>query len=134
MTESLLLLVIAYCHAALCCCSSSDCLHVPRLCVDSLTQFVCAVGNTCRTVRHYIIDAVASGGSRPGADRNGIDFRVHVRIPWSAPESVVTLDSPGVVLLDTSSRVPDVLGLRTRGADAELVRVLPGGALECVGF
>ena len=43
----------------------------------------------------------------------------------------MTLDSPGVVVLDTSC-VPDVLGLRTRNANAELVRVLPGRALDCI--
>ena len=97
-----------------------------RLCVDSLIQFVCAVGDSYRTVwRDYIIDAMTSGGSQPGADQSRIDFRVHVQIPWNEPESVLTLDSPGVVVWDTSC-VPDVLGLRTRNADAELVRKGPG--------
>ena len=41
------------------------------------------------------------------------------------------LDSPGVVVVDTS-RVPDILGLRTHNTDAEPVRVLPGRALDCV--
>ena len=46
----------------------------------------------------------------------------------------MTLDSPGVVVLDTS-RVPDVLGLKTRNADAEPERVLPGkGPGLCSGF
>ena len=43
----------------------------------------------------------------------------------------MTLDSPGVVVLDTSC-VPDVLGLRTCDADAAPVQVLPGRALDCV--
>ena len=37
----------------------------------------------------------------------------------------MTLDSPGVVVLDTSA-VPDVLGMRARNDDAESARVLPG--------
>ena len=54
---------------------------------------------------------MASGGSQNGADRSGIDFRV-------------------VILY--ASCVPDVLGLRTRNADAKPVRDLQGMALECV--
>ena len=81
----------------------------------------------------YIVDAMASGDSQPGADLSGIDFRVHEQILWNAPESVVTLDSPGVVVLDTLC-VPDVLGLRTRDADAEPVRVLPGRAPSVFRF
>ena len=38
---------------------------------------------------------MASGDSRPGDDRSGVSFLVHVQVPWNAPESVVTLDSPG---------------------------------------
>ena len=70
----------------LCYSSSCDCIHVPRLCVDSI-QFVCTVGNSYRTVpQDYIVDAMASGGSHPGADRSGIDFRVHVQIPRNASQ------------------------------------------------
>ena len=96
-------------------------LQVPRFHVDALKQIVCVVGHINRTVpQNYIVDEMASENSQPGADRKGIDFEVHVQIPWNAPESVVTLDSPGVVVLDTTC-VPDVLGLRTRYADAETV-------------
>ena len=117
--QSLLLLVIAYCHAVLCCRLSCDCIHVQRLCVDLLIQFVHAVGDSYQTVRRvYVADAMASGGSRPRADRSGIDFRVHVQITWNAPESVVTLESPGVVVFDTS-RVSNVLGSRN-------VTLMPG--------
>ena len=105
---------------------------MPRFCVDTLIQVVCIVGDTHQTApQDYIVDTMASENSQPGADRKGIDFRVHVQIPWNAPESVGTLDSPGVVVLDTTC-VPDVLGLRTRYADAETVRVLPGRARENV--
>ena len=68
---------------------------------------------------------MASGDSQPGAHQSGINFWVHVQIPCNAPES------PGVVVVDTSC-VPDVLGLRTRDAEAAPVRVLPGRALDCV--
>ena len=47
----------------------------------------------------------------------------------SGVRSDITL--AGVVVLDTS-RVPDVLSLRTRDADAKPVHVLPGKALDCV--
>ena len=53
-----------------------------------------------------------------------------MQIPWNAPESFVTLDSPGVFVLDTAC-VPDVLGL-TRYPDAEPVKVLQGRAQESV--
>ena len=74
---------------------------------------------------------MATGSSQPEADRQGIDFQVHVQIPWNAPESFVTLDSPGVFVLDTAC-VPDVLGLRTQYLDAEPVKVLQGRAWESV--
>ena len=47
----------------------------------------------------------------------GVSFRFELQISWTAPESYVTLDSPGVVELDTSV-VPDVLGLRARYQNA----------------
>ena len=43
----------------------------------------------------------------------------------------MTLDSPGVVQLDTLV-VPDMLGLRARYDDAAMIRVLPGRAKNSV--
>ena len=43
--------------------------------------------------KDHIVEAMASENSQPVADRKGIDFRVHVQIPWNTLESVVTLDS-----------------------------------------
>ena len=74
---------------------------------------------------------MATGNSQPEADRQGIDFRVYVQIPWNAPEAFMTLDSPGVFVLD-AAYVPDILGLRTRYPDAEPVKVLQGRARESV--
>ena len=76
------------------------------------------------------VSCVASGDSRPGGDRSGVSFRVHVQVRRNAPESV-TWDSPGVADLDTS-HVPDVLGLKARDAHAEVIRVLPGTAHDSV--
>ena len=73
---------------------------------------------------------MATGNSQPGADRKGIDFEVHVQIPWNAPEAYVTLNSPEVFELDTDF-LPHVLGLRTWHPDATPVRVLLG---KCSGF
>ena len=99
MTGSLLHIVLACCLAVLCDCSSCNYLQVPRFRVDALKQIVCVVGDINRTVRQdYIVDVRASENNHPGADRKGIDFRVHVQITWNAPESVVTLDSPGVAI------------------------------------
>ena len=63
---------------------------------------------------------MATGNSQPEADRKGIDFKVHVQVPWNAPEAFVMLDSPGVLELDTT-HVPDVLGLGLLGRAKESV-------------
>ena len=85
------------------------------------------IGNRRCTVTVYITSgAMASGnagGSRPRVDRGGVTFRYELQTSWNAPESYVTLDSPGVVELDTSV-VHDVLGLRARYQNAEPTRVL----------
>ena len=120
-----LLLVLVCCCIVLCCHSSCDCLPVPRVYLESLIQFVCGVTDNRRTVSTVcIVGAMASGDSWYEADRSGVNFWVRIQVP-----SLVTLDSPGVVVLDTSY-VADFLGLRTRDADAELV--LPGRAQDSV--
>ena len=132
VTGSLLHVVLACRLAVLSDCSSCDCLHVSRFCADSLLQFVCVVGGVHRTVlQDYFVDAMATGNSQPEVDRKGIDFRVHVQIPWNAPESFVTLDSPGCLFVSDTACVPDVLGL-TRCPDAEPVKVLQGRAQKSV--
>ena len=97
-------------------------LHVLRLCVDLLIQFVCAISDIHRTVpQDYIINAMASGDSQPGADRSRIDLRVHAQIPWNAPESVVTLVDSGfqnVTLVDMA----DVVGPPVAMGDLSLLR------------
>ena len=114
VTGSLLILVIFCCCIVLCYSSSGELLRVPGLCLELLIQFVCCVQDNRRTVpEDSIVGAMASGDSRPGGVRSGVSFRVRVQVPWNAPETVVALDSPGVVVLD-SSHVPDVLGLRCR--------------------
>ena len=134
VTGSLLLLVLVCCCIVLCYRSSCESLHVPGLCLESLIQFVCGVRDNPGTVpRDSIVGMMASGDSRPGADLSGVSFRVHIQVNWNVPESVVALDSPGVVVLDISY-VPDVLGLRTRNSDAKLVRVLPRRAQDSVGI
>ena len=105
---------------------------MPGLYLESLIQCVCGVTDNRHTVPgDSVVGTMASGDSLRRADRSGVSFRVHIQVPWNAPESLVTLDSPGVVVLDTSY-VPDVLGLRTHDADAELVRVLQGRAENSV--
>ena len=58
----------------------------------------------------------------------GVTFRNEIQTAWNAPESYVTLDSPGVVELDTSV----VWGLRTRNQNTGPTRVLPGRAQNSV--
>ena len=61
-------------------------------------QSVRCVRDTRRTVpQDSSGDVMASGDSRPGGDRSGVTFWVQVQVPWNAPESVVTLDSLGVL-------------------------------------
>ena len=73
---------------------------------------------------------MTSGVSRPGSDRSQFPGSCPGSVV-NAPELVVTLDSLGVAVLDTS-HVPDVLGLKTRDADVEVIRVLPGRAQDSV--
>ena len=127
MTGSLLHIVLACRLAVLCDCSPCNYLQVPRFRIDALKQIVIVVCDINRSVpQDYIVNAMASENSQPGADWKGINFRVHVQIPWNAPESVVTLYSPGVADLDTTC-VPDVLGLRR----CEFCREEPGRVFEC---
>ena len=58
-----------------------------------------------------VMESGDAGGGRPRVDRSGVSICYALQISWNAPESYVTLDSPGMVELDTSV-VPDVLGLR----------------------
>ena len=80
---------------------------------------------------YHICGVMVSGDSRPEADRSGVSFLYQLQVPCNAPESIVTLDSPGVVVLDTSA-VPDVLGLQSHNDDVEPARVLPGRAQNSV--
>ena len=87
---------------------------------------MCGVIDNKRTVpADSFIRVMASGDRWPGAGRSGIDFQVCVEIPWNASELLVTLDTSGVVVLDTS-HVPEVLGFRTRNADAGGLRIAFG--------
>ena len=74
-------------------CSSCLCLRVPRFWADTLLYCGSIVDVLCLTVSQYCFgNVMATGNSRPGADRRGIDFKVHVQIPWNAPEAYVMLD------------------------------------------
>ena len=66
-------------------------------------------------------------------DHSGVSFRYEIQTSWNAPESYVTLDSPGVDELDTLV-VPDVpvLGLRVHYQNAKPTLVLPGRAQNSV--
>ena len=101
----------------------------------SLRRLVHSIGNRQSTVNVYITSGTMasgnSGGSRPRVDRSGVSFGYELQISWNVLESYVTLDSPGVVQLDTSV-VPDVLGLRARYQNAKPTRVLPGRAQNSV--
>ena len=68
---------------------------------------------------------------QPSGDRSGVTFQHEIRTSWNPPKTYVDLNSPGVVLLDTTI-VPDVLGLHAFNEEAALVRVLPGASLNIV--
>ena len=81
---------------------------MPRSYCKSLIKSVGGVIDNQRMVSaDYIVRAMASGDRRHETDRSGINFQVSVQIPWNNPELVVALDTPGVVVLDTS-HMPDV--------------------------
>ena len=67
--------------------------------------------------------AAAAGG------RAGITFGVELVIPWDAPESVIDLNSDGLMDLDI---VPDVIGLTGRLPDAAVCRILQGRDVRSV--
>ena len=91
VTGSLLILLIICCCILLCLRSYCESLCVRELLPQLLFQLVCLIDNTPRTVTVYHISgAMASGDSRPKADRCGISFRNQLQVPWNAPESIVT--------------------------------------------
>ena len=55
----------------------------------------------------------------------------YICMSWNPPKTCVDLNSPGVVVLDTTV-VQDVLGLRAFNKEAALVRVLPGASPNIV--
>ena len=79
VTGSLLILLIICCCIVLCLRSFCESLHVRDLLHQPLFQLVCLIDNTQCTVT----------------------VRNQLQVPWNAPESIVSLDSPGVVVLDT---------------------------------
>ena len=110
VTGSLLLLILVCCCVVLCLPLYCEFLRGTELLPEPLLQLVCLVGDYRRTVTVYHISgAMASGDSRPKTDQSVISFRNQLQVSWNAPELIVTLDSLGVVVLDTSA-VPDVIG------------------------
>ena len=98
MTGSLLHVVLSGCLADLSECLTRLCLRLPRSCAAKLLLPDCVVYVLYLTVSQYCqVIGMATGNSQPGTDRKGIDFKVHIQIPWNAPETNVTLDSPGVL-------------------------------------
>ena len=86
----------------------------------SLCRLVPYIGNRWCTVTANIARGaitVILGVAAPRVDRRGVTFRNKIQTAWNAPESFVTLDSPGLVELDTLV-VSDVLGLRVRYQNA----------------
>ena len=102
MTGSLVHVVFAGRLSDLSYCLTRLCLRVPRSCAATLLCLHCVVCVLYLTVLQYcFVFAITTRNSQPGADRKGIDFKVHIQIPWNAPEAYVTLNSPGVFELDT---------------------------------
>ena len=123
---SLLHVVLAGPLTVLSDCLTWLCLRMTRSCAATLLSLDCVVYIFYLTVSQYcLVIVMATGNSQPGADRKGIDFKVHVQIRWNAPEACVMLNSPGVFELDIEF-LPDVLGLRTWHPDAAPVWVLLG--------
>ena len=110
VTGSLLLQIILCCLivAYVCLCLSFE---GKQMCCDSLLpgslrRLVHSEGSIPCTVTVYITSgAMVSGkarGGRPRNDRSAVSFHNELQISWNAPESFLTLDSPEVVIWDTS--------------------------------
>ena len=105
MTGSLLLQIILYCLIIIYFLSYYTNLTMTKSLPGSLRRIVHSVGNRRCTVTVYITSgAMASGdagGSRPRVDRSGVSFLCELQTSCNAPESYVTLESLGVVELDS---------------------------------
>ena len=97
MTGSWLHVVLSGCLGDLSECLTRLCLRLPRSCAASSLLLDCVVYVLYLTVSQYCqVIVMATGYSQPGADRKGIDFKVHIQISWNAPETNVTLGPPWV--------------------------------------
>ena len=73
-----------------------------------LFQLVCLINTQCTVTVYRSSGTMTSGDCRPKANQSGISFRNQLQLLWNVPESIVTLNVPGVVILDTST-VLDVI-------------------------
>ena len=139
VTRSLLLQILLYCLVVVYVrlyLSSKESRRVVKIMLPgSLRWLVHSVGSRrCIVTVSIISGAMASGKARGGrfrVDRGGVNFRYELETSWNARESFLILDSPEVVVLDTSV-IPDLLGLRAHYPNAESTRVLPGRAQNIV--
>ena len=121
VTGSLFILLIVCCCIVLCLRSYCESLCVRELLPQPLFLLVCLIDNTPRTVTVYHISGtMASGDSRPKADRCGISFRNQLQVGQVGHAGGCCL------------RYIDRPGCHQINKDAELTRVLPGRAQNSV--
>ena len=106
----------------------ADCLTVlPCLLDQSTRDFQHNYSRIC-TITVYISRSVMASGDdhrgQPAGDRNEVTFQCEIRTSWNHPKTYVDLNSPDVVVLDTTVD-PDVLGLHAFNEEAALVGSCP---------
>ena len=108
-------------------------LRLSRVSADFLLWAVDGVSRTACGDR--FVPIMATGNSRPEANRPGGDLPARVHVPWSSRGGGggggVTLGSAGLYDLDTRY-IPDVLGLRARRPEAAVVKVMLRKDNRCV--
>ena len=138
LTWTHVLLIILCCLTVLCFCllrncrTAPDCVPVlPGQLDQSTRDFQRDCSRICAFTVCISCSVMASGDDQPSGDRSGVTFQCEIRMSWNPPKTYVDLNSPGVVVLDTTV-VPDVIGLHAFHEEAALVRVLPGASLNIV--
>ena len=110
-------------------------LRLLRVSADFLLWAVDGVSRT--SLGDRLVLSMATGNGRPEANRPGGDLPVRVHVPWSSrggggrAGAGVTLDSAGLYDLDTRY-IPDVLGLRARQLEAQVMKVMSRKDNRCV--
>ena len=134
LTWSHVLLILLWCCLTdLCFCLLWTC----QTARDCLTVLPCRIFDI--TVPGFVLSrytfcavwwCLATSG-QPAGDRSGVTFQCDIRTSWNPSKTYIDLNSPGVVVLDTTI-VPDMFGLHDFNDEVVLVWVLTGASPNIV--